>query len=84
MNWDAIGAVAELLGAVGVIASLLYLARQMRSTASLARRAAGEAVLAKITTTYERASTHPQLDDVFIRGTQDLASLTQQGLGSPV
>jgi len=26
MNWDAIGAIAELLGAVGVIASLVYLA----------------------------------------------------------
>ena len=29
MNWDAIGAVAELLGAIGVIASLIYLARQI-------------------------------------------------------
>jgi hypothetical protein len=30
MNWDAIGAIAELLGAIGVIASLIYLARQIR------------------------------------------------------
>jgi len=30
MNWDAIGAVAELLGASGVIASLAYLALQVR------------------------------------------------------
>ena len=30
MNWDAIGAGAELLGAAGVIASLLYLALQIR------------------------------------------------------
>ena len=29
MNWDAIGAIAELLGAVGVIASLVYLALQV-------------------------------------------------------
>ena len=29
MNWDAIGAIAELLGAVGVIASLVYLATQI-------------------------------------------------------
>jgi len=26
MNWEATGAIAELLGAVGVIASLVYLA----------------------------------------------------------
>ena len=30
MNWDAIGAIAETLGAVGVIASLVYLGRQIR------------------------------------------------------
>ncbi len=32
MNWDAIGAFAELLGAVGVIASLVYLAGQIRQS----------------------------------------------------
>jgi hypothetical protein len=30
MNWDAIGAIAETLGAVGVITSLVYLAGQIR------------------------------------------------------
>ena len=30
MNWDAIAAVAELLGAIGVIASLFYVASQIR------------------------------------------------------
>lgn len=30
MNWDALGAVAELLAAIGVIVSLVYLASQIR------------------------------------------------------
>lgn len=30
MNWDAIGAIAELLAAIGVIVSLVYLASQIR------------------------------------------------------
>ncbi|MCR9277845.1 MAG: hypothetical protein NXH85_07695 [Pseudomonadaceae bacterium] len=30
MNWDALGAIAELLGAIAVIASLLYLGRQIQ------------------------------------------------------
>ena len=35
MNWDAIGAIAELLGALGVILTLIYLAIQIRqNTAS--------------------------------------------------
>jgi hypothetical protein len=32
MNWEAIGAVAELAGALGVILSLLYLAAQIRTS----------------------------------------------------
>jgi hypothetical protein len=30
MNWEAIGAIAELVGGIGVIASLVYLATQIR------------------------------------------------------
>ena len=30
MNWDALGAIAETLGALGVIATLVYLATQIR------------------------------------------------------
>ena len=29
MNWDALGAIAELIAAIGVIASLIYLAKQI-------------------------------------------------------
>ena len=35
MNWDAVGAIAEALGAVGVIATLLYLASQIRQNNAL-------------------------------------------------
>ena len=45
MNWDAIGAISETLGALGVIASLIYLASQLRSNA------VASAVEAKLTTT---------------------------------
>jgi hypothetical protein len=34
LNWDAIGAIAELLGAIGVIATLAYLAVQVRQNTS--------------------------------------------------
>jgi len=33
MNWDAISAIAESIGALGVIISILYLAREMRRSA---------------------------------------------------
>ena len=31
MNWDAIGAIAELIAAIGVIGSLIYLAKQINA-----------------------------------------------------
>ncbi len=39
MNWDAIGAVGELVGAAAVIASLVYLAVQIRQNTRSVRRA---------------------------------------------
>ena len=30
MNWDAIGAIGEILGAIAVVATLFYLAVQIR------------------------------------------------------
>ncbi len=75
MNWTAIGATGELLGAIGVIASLLYLARQMRSAAEDARRAAAQAVFTNMNTVYESISANPQVADVFMRGTANLSAL---------
>ncbi len=40
MNWEAIGAIAEIVGALGVIVSLIYLALQIRTQNEEARIAA--------------------------------------------
>ena len=37
MNWDAIGSVGEIIGALAVIASLLYLAVQIKTNTTFAR-----------------------------------------------
>jgi len=39
MNWDAVGALAELGGAAGVIATLVYLSIQIRQNSTLLRSA---------------------------------------------
>jgi len=39
MNWEAIGAIGEILGAVGVIVTLAYLAIQIRQNTKMARAA---------------------------------------------
>jgi hypothetical protein len=37
MNWDAIGAVGEIIGAIAVVVSILYLGRQVREGARATR-----------------------------------------------
>lgn len=40
MNWEAIGAIGEIIGGSVVIGSLIYLALQIRQNSNLARAAA--------------------------------------------
>ncbi|MFM7272598.1 MAG: hypothetical protein ACKO4A_01935 [Gammaproteobacteria bacterium] len=78
MNWEAIGAIAELVGAVGVIASLLYLAGQVRASTRAA------AVAAKLESTdllnkfIDVLIENPELNDLYMRGIAGLDSLTKE------
>ena len=78
MNWTAVGAVAERLGAIGVIASLLYLARQMRSTAAQNRLAAVQAVLTRLSAFMGDFAQNAQLNSVWVRGLGGMARLRDQ------
>ena len=44
MNWEMLGALGEIFGAVGVIATLGYLARQVRGGTYASRQAAQQDV----------------------------------------
>lgn len=37
MNWEAIGAIGEIIGAMAVVATIFYLGRQIRTEAQRAR-----------------------------------------------
>ena len=57
MNWDAVGAVAEVVGALGVIISLVYLALQIRQSNSTD----------KLTATLSLQESYNQVGDIFLR-----------------
>lgn len=44
MNWEAIGAIGEMVGAISVIATLFYLALQVKHATSVARGATRQSV----------------------------------------
>ena len=75
MNWDAVGAVAETLGALGVIASLIYLATQLRSNA-IASAVEAKLATTRFLTDFNRDLINdPELYDLWDRGGRDLDSL---------
>lgn len=78
MNWDAIGAVAELLGALGVIVSLAYLAHQVRSAGELSQEEAARSVMAKLNATMEYLASAYDKSDMWVRGSSGFANLKDE------
>jgi hypothetical protein len=75
MNWDAIGAVAELLGAIGVIVSLIYLAGQIRQNTRTQRRTNLGDIAIELAATIRCTATNSELASLVLRGHADLGSL---------
>ncbi len=78
MNWDAIGAIGELLGAAGVIVTLVYLARQIQQNN---RQLKGQALIA--VHEYQRSlseelNSNPELFRMVIRGNNDFDGLSSE------
>ncbi len=76
MNWEALGAIAALLGAIGVIVTLVYLAVQIRQNNHQLRGAATTAVYEYQRTLTEMLSSDPELYKIALRGNEDIASLS--------
>jgi hypothetical protein len=75
VNWDAIGAIAELLGAIGVIASLVYLARQIRDGQRALRAGSYQQFREDIHEAINSALTTPGLSEVVASGMASFAQL---------
>jgi len=75
MNWEALAAIAELLGAIGVIVTLIYLSVQIRQNSNQLRGTATTAVYEYQRTLTEMLSADPELYKIALRGNEDLASL---------
>jgi hypothetical protein len=78
MNWDAIGAIAELLGAVGVIASLIYLARQMGQNARATRAASYQQFEISLSERITSQVNVPGLARIVLLGMSDLEQLNEE------
>jgi hypothetical protein len=75
MNWEAIGAIGEIVGGAGVIISLLYLAIQIRKDARARRANAIHEQSRAFAEAQRTAATNTELLDVYFRGIQDFSCL---------
>ena len=67
MNWEAIGAVGELVGAVGVMVTLLYVGLQVRQNTSAVKAAAIQDISSSTTAYLNAWSTDDRLPGLFAR-----------------
>ena len=75
MDWEAVTAIGQVLGALGVIASLIYLAAQVRQNnraSSVAAKLASTQLLSRFV---DSLIADPQLMDVWIRGRENFEAL---------
>jgi hypothetical protein len=81
MNWEALGATAELLGAIAVLVTLLYLARQIRQNRESVESASAETVLSNISNALQNAASSSQISNVLLSGMENIGELTEQERG---
>ena len=75
MNWEAVGAVGEIFGALGVIVSLAYLASQIRTQNRESRLAAVNEWTNQWNNFLGSLAEHPNLSELWLKGVLDFAAL---------
>jgi hypothetical protein len=67
LNWDAIGAAGEVLGALAVVATLLYLARETRKSANAIDASASRDSARQISEWHLEASRDPEIRRIVMK-----------------
>ncbi|MEM7220329.1 MAG: hypothetical protein AAF515_18345 [Pseudomonadota bacterium] len=75
MNWDAIGAVAEVLGAAGVILTLGYLAIQIRQNTQALRAASIDSMTSIANDIRTNLFSDPEIASIYMRGLEGIDNL---------
>ena len=78
MNWEAIGSVSELIGAVGVIVSLIYLAAQIRQNTKSLRASAYDAITSHVAELNKLIISDAEVSSIIDEGDQDRSSLSRE------
>ena len=78
MNWDAISAVGEIVGAIGVIVSLIYLAVQIRENTRSSMLTALNETIGEFSDQARLIAGTPDLAAIVLHGHESLENLTPE------
>lgn len=73
MNWEAVGAIGETLGAIAVVVSLLYLAAQIRQNSRVVKGASAQAITQTIQSELRWSS---DMSEILVKVFEDPDSLS--------
>jgi hypothetical protein len=76
MNWEAAGAIGEIVGALAVLITISYLAVQIRQNTGAVRAAALDSSVNALTTVRAKIHDSGELTDIYLRGCENPESLT--------
>ena len=76
MNWDALGAVGEIVGAAAVLATLIYLARQVTHSVNLARAQQNKGLMDSYHGWNELIANNPAMAEVLAEATKPRSELS--------
>lgn len=78
MNWDAIGAIGENIGALAVVISVIYLAVQIRKQTAESKLAATREISALYIEIYRPAFEDKELSSLYLRSVQNYDDLARE------
>ena len=75
MNWEAVSAVGQIIGAIAVVISVVYLAVQVRSNARQMRLASMRSMSDAFNRWLQSMAENPHIGELWYRGMRDFDSL---------
>ena len=81
MNWEALGALANLLAAIGVIATLIYLSIQIRQNTKAVRSSSIQNLVQSFSTTAQAAVENEYIVPLLLKANAGSDNLSEQERG---
>ena len=76
MNWDAIGSIGEVVGAIATLGTLIYIAVQIRQSSDLMKRQAFDSIATRFSSWGSKLREHPDTASLYIKGGQSFDDLS--------